>query len=154
MYVQTNVGTPYVHRLLENPIARLKKKRQQACAHIKHKYYQLAWVVRESLPEVAKTTVPRLLDCVTGSSLILAPTYLACTVGSPFIPNCWHCETSKRPGRKKVQKIGKARVCSSQMAVSRLRNVQTGRLPVDHLCFPTQEGERERQRERKNERAS
>lgn len=46
------------------------------------------WVVRESLPEVANTTVPRLLDVTTGSSFKDFERYCACTAGSPLMPNC------------------------------------------------------------------
>lgn len=43
---------------------------------------------RASLPACAKLTVPRLLDCFTGSSASGAPFHNDCTEGPPAMPNC------------------------------------------------------------------
>ena len=52
------------------------------------------WVVRELGPAVAKTTVPRVLDTLTGSSGILFDRHLLWMAGFPLIPNC-----AMKPGR-------------------------------------------------------
>jgi hypothetical protein len=44
-------------------------------------------VVRVSGPAVAKVSIPRLFDCVTGSSGILASRHTRFTAGSPLMPN-------------------------------------------------------------------
>ena len=44
-------------------------------------------VLRSPGPAVAKTSVPRSLDTLTGSSLMFALRYLALSAGSPARPN-------------------------------------------------------------------
>ena len=44
-------------------------------------------VVRESLPDVANVIMPRVLDAVTGSSLILFSRHSAATAGLPGMPH-------------------------------------------------------------------
>ena len=46
------------------------------------------WVVRVFGPAVAKVIMPRLLLCVTRSSLMLASRHSADSAGSPLMPNC------------------------------------------------------------------
>jgi len=45
-------------------------------------------VLKDAAPAVAKVMVPRLLLCVTGSSLICAVRHRAMIAGSPLMPNC------------------------------------------------------------------
>ena len=45
-------------------------------------------VVRVFGPPVAKVTKPRLLLCLTGSSLMRALVHAFATVGLPWMPNC------------------------------------------------------------------
>jgi hypothetical protein len=46
-----------------------------------------SWVVRVSGPAVAKVSMPRLFDWLTGSSGIRASRHTWFTAGSPLIPN-------------------------------------------------------------------
>jgi hypothetical protein len=61
-------------------------------------------VVRELGPAVAKTTVPRALVTLTGSSGMDALRHLACTSGLPFIPNCTTKPGNTRKKRQSSQK--------------------------------------------------
>ena len=45
-------------------------------------------VVRVPSPRIAKVSVPRVFEVMTGSSGIVAIVQLACTCGSPCMPNC------------------------------------------------------------------
>ena len=57
------------------------------------------WVVRVLGPAVAKVTVPRVLLCLTGSSLMLALRHTAERLGLPLMPNWAMKPSSTRKNR-------------------------------------------------------
>ena len=95
------------------------------------------WEVRVLGPAVAKVTVPRRFDSLTGSSLMLALCQAAATSGWPWMPNCTmnpemtrkKVTSSKKPALARLKKRSAPR--GAQARVTSTTNGPLGGLEAD-----------------------